>query len=79
MREHQTGASLVEFALLIALLSLVCIGAMSAMASSTANSLCKTAGNVEGADGGTGEPVDYYWDEDLGECRLCEGGWGGSC
>lgn len=77
MRRKQCGASLLEYSLLVALLAVVSVGAMSVMGNSTAEQLCLSSGAIQSAR--ATDPAEFYWDEELGECLLCTGGFGGEC
>lgn len=56
-RAPERGASLVEYALLVALIAVVCIAAVTKLGSGTSDA------NQDAADGlGGGEPVSNCWD-----------------
>lgn len=52
------GASLVEYAMLLALIVVVCIGALTYFGSSSANSADSSASCIEAAYGGQPLPAD---------------------
>jgi Flp pilus assembly pilin Flp len=47
--EHERGASLVEYALLLALIALVCVGAMQLLGNDVATRLSTVSGSLSGS------------------------------
>ena len=50
-RAHDRGASLVEYALLVALIAVVCIGAVTFLGGGTSGTLDEAGNGIEGGDG----------------------------
>lgn len=57
LRSDERGASLVEYALLLALVALVCVGALTFFGSETGNSADSSASCIEAAYAGKALPA----------------------
>ena len=73
---HEQGASLVEYALLVAALSLVALPAVLSLGESPRDKVCAAAFGV--TDDNPEAHSDVYFDEELGRCCRPGVGFGGS-
>ena len=66
-RNAQVGASLIEYALLVALIAVVAIASIKALSASTAEKFCEAAYSVEFGSTENVSP-QAYWNADRGVC-----------
>jgi Flp pilus assembly pilin Flp len=74
--KFQRGSSLVETALLIALLALVALAAVRSLGKEVRNAYCKPIGGLEAPGGQQDELLNYHWSEETQSCEPDTGGFG---
>ena len=70
---NQKGASLVDYALITALLATAVISAIKDLRKGAQDAICSPVGGLQGALTENGDALKYHYDEELGTCAPVQG------